>query len=161
MRRREALAGLGCLGSVLAAPAFAQGDQAIAERFAATLSAHDLAAFAALFAEDYINHQASAAAPPSPAGVSMKQATVDFFADRLRAMPDLLVTIETVIATPGRVAASFAYTGTQTAAYLGVAPTGRRLHFTSCDIFTVTGEQFSEHWGMGDIAGVAAQLKGQ
>ena len=161
MRRRDALVGLGCLGSVLAVPAFAQGDQAMAERFAATLSAHDLAAFAALFAEDYVNHQASAAAPPPPAGVSMKQATVDFFAGRLRAMPDLLVTIETLVVVPGRVAASFAYTGTQIAAYLGVAPTGQRLHFTSCDIFTVTGGQFSEHWGMGDIAGVMTQLKGQ
>ena len=160
MKRRGFFAGLGGAGSVLAVPASAQDSDSIrmVERFAAALSAHDLAAFAALFAADYINHQVSAAAP-SPAGISAKQATVDFFASRLRAMPDLLVTIETVLAAPGRAAASFVYTGTQTRTYLGVPATGRELRFTSCDIFTVKGGLFSEHWGMGDIAGVQAQLK--
>ena len=32
--------------------------------------------------------------------------------------------------------------------------------FTSCDIFRVAGDKIVEHWGMGDIAGVIAQLKG-
>ena len=41
----------------------------------------------------------------------------------------------------------------------GVAPTGRKLRFTSCDIFAVKNGQFSEHWGMGDIAGILAQLR--
>ena len=162
MRRRHFLTGVGGVGCVLARPAPAQDrdGMSMAGQFAATLSAHDLAGFAELFAADYINHQISAAAPAPVAGVSSKQATVDLFASRLRAMPDLLVTVETVLATPGRVAASFIYTGTQTAPYLGVPATGRRLRFTSCDIFTVMGGQFQEHWGMGDIAGLLAQLKG-
>jgi hypothetical protein len=39
-------------------PALAQegGARSLSERFAATLSSHDIAAFAALFAEDYVNH---------------------------------------------------------------------------------------------------------
>ena len=160
MRRRGFLARLGGAGSVLAAPASAQDGDSIrmVDRFATTLSAHDLAAFAALLAADYINHQVSAAAP-SPGGISAKQATVNFFASRLRAMPDLRVTIEIVLATPSRVAASFAYAGTQTGGYLGMPATGRALRFTSCDILTVKGGVFSEHSGMGDIAGILAQLK--
>ena len=160
MKRRGFLAGLGGAGSVLATPASAQNGDGIrmVERFAATLSAHDLAAFAALFAADYINHQVSAAALAS-GGISAKQATVNLFANRLGAMPDLQVTIETVLATPDRAAASFVYTGTQTGPYLGVPATGRALRFTSCDIFTVRGGLFSEHWGMGDVAGLLAQLK--
>ena len=162
MRRRHLLTGLGGVGGVLARSASAQDrdGMSMAGQFAATLSAHDLARFADLFAADYINHQVSAAVPAPLPGVSSKQATVDLFASRLRAMPDLLVTVETVLATPGRVAASFVYIGTQTAPYLGVPATGRQLRFTSCDIFTVMGGQFREHWGMGDIAGVMAQLKG-
>ena len=162
MRRRHVLTRLGGVGCVLARPASAQDHDGISivERFAATLSAHDLASFAGLFAADYINHQVSAAMPAPLPGVSVKQATVDLFASRLRAMPDFLVTVETALAAPGRIAASFAYTGTQTAPYLGIPATGRRLRFTSCDIFTVMDEQFTEHWGMGDIAGVMAQLKG-
>ena len=42
---------------------------------------------------------------------------------------------------------------------LGVAPTGKRLRFTSCDIFRVADGKIAEHWGMGDIAGVLAQIK--
>ena len=160
MKRRGFLAGLGGAGSVLATPASAQDGDSIrmVERFAAALSAHDLAAFAALFAADYINHQVSAAAP-SPGGISAKQATVNLFGSRLQAMPDLLVTIETVLATADRAAASFVYTGTQNGPYLGFPATGHALRFTSCDIFTLKDGLISEHWGMGDIAGLLAQLK--
>jgi len=129
-------------------------------RFAAALSAHDIDAFAALFADDYVNHQMSAAAPPPPAGASPKVATVAFFAARLKGLPDLKVSIETMLEQDDRVAASFVYEGTHQGQYFGVAPTGRRLRFTSCDIFRLAGGRIAEHWGMGDIAGVLAQLKG-
>ena len=38
-------------------------------------------------------------------------------------------------------------------------PTGRKLRFTSCDILAVKDGLIVEHWGMGDIAGMA-QMKG-
>ena len=130
------------------------------DRFAAALSAHDMTAFAALFADDYVNHQSSAAAPPPPAsGKSQKQGSVDFFAARLAGMPDLQVVVETSVISADRVAASFVYTGTHDGTYFGIAPTHRKLRFTSCDIFAVKNGQFAEHWGMGDIAGILAQLR--
>jgi steroid delta-isomerase-like uncharacterized protein len=132
----------------------------LAERFAATLSAHDITAFAELFAEDYRNHQTSAAAPPPPPGKTAKQGTIDFFAARLAGLPDLAVGIEASVAAGDRLAASFVYTGTHRGMLFGVPPTGRTLRFTSCDIFTIRDGRFSEHWGMGDIAGVLAQIKG-
>jgi predicted ester cyclase len=57
-------------------------------------------------------------------------------------------------------AASFVYTGTHERDYLGVPPTGKELRFTSCDIFRTRDGRIAEHWGMGDIASVLAQLKG-
>jgi predicted ester cyclase len=57
------------------------------------------------------------------------------------------------------VAASFVYTGTHGGPLFGIAPTGRHLRFTSCDIFRVSGGRIVEHWGMGDIAGVLAQIR--
>lgn len=135
----------------------ASGD--LAQRFAKTLSDHDIAAFAALFADDYVNHQVSAAAPSPPAGMRPKDATVAFFKGRLTGMPDLHVSIEAQVANGDRFAASFVYEGTQTGPYLGFAPTGKKLRFTSCDIFRVADGRIAEHWGMGDIAGVIAQLK--
>ncbi len=160
MRRRTLIAGAALIG---AAPVVARAREAesasMAERFARTLTDHDLNAFAALFAEDYVNHQTSAAAPP-PRGVAPKAATVGFFDARLTAFPDLKVTIQQSLAQDDLVAASFAYEGTHKGAYLGFEPTHKRLVFTSCDIFRVSRGKIVEHWGMGDIAGVLAQLKG-
>jgi steroid delta-isomerase-like uncharacterized protein len=157
--RRSVLTGAAIL---VAAPGAVLADEAapVPEKFAAALGAHDMAAFAALFAEDYVNHQTSAAAPPPAAGVPHKTSTVNFFAARLKALPDLSVTIEAMVAQGERAAASFVYEGTHQGVYFGVAPTGKRLRFTSCDIFRVAGGLIAEHWGMGDIAGVLAQLKG-
>jgi steroid delta-isomerase-like uncharacterized protein len=127
-------------------------------RFAAALSAGDMQAFAALFADDYVNHQVSAAAP-APADVKPKQATIGFFARRVEALAGLKVDIEASLAQSDLCAASFVYEGVHHAAYYGVPPTGRKLRFTSCDIFRIADGKIVEHWGMGDIAGVLAQLK--
>ncbi len=79
---------------------------------------------------------------------------------RLRALPDLKVSIQATLSQDDLVAASFAYEGTHLGVYYGFEPTKKRLFFASCDIFRVSGGQIVEHWGMGDIAGIIAQLKG-
>jgi ketosteroid isomerase-like protein len=162
MDRRFFIAAAATAAGALAMPAEAQESPArsLPERFAATLSSHDIATFGAIFADDFVNHQMSAAAPAPPPDKSPKQATVGFFAARLVGIPDLKVAVETTVASNDMVAASFVYTGTHSGTYFGVAPTGRSLRFTSCDIFRVKNGQCTEHWGMGDIAGVLAQLRG-
>jgi len=162
MERRRLIAGAAVAGMALAGPTRALADDEAAsliDRFAATLSAHDIAAFAALFADDYVNHQRSAAAPAPAPGKTAKQGTIDFFTARLAGIPDLRVTVETAVSSAGKGAASFVYEGTHGGTYFGIAPTGRQLRFTSCDIFLVRNGQIAEHWGMGDIAGILAQLK--
>ena len=160
MRRRTLLAGAALVGAApFAAKAATAASVSIAERFAEAVNAHDLIAFAALFAENYVNHQVSAAAPP-PKGVIPKTATVGLFDTRLKALPDLKVSVQASLAENDLVAASFAYEGTHQGVYLGFEPTHKRLAFTSCDIFRVAGGQIVEHWGMSDIAGIIAQLKG-
>ncbi|HEY1941861.1 MAG TPA: ester cyclase [Roseiarcus sp.] len=158
MHRRTVIAGAASLAAAPLVPSVKAAGASIAERFAQTLTAHDLDAFGALFADDYVNHQSSAAAPPA-AGIAPRAATLAFFAARLKGLPDLKVSIEATVAEADRVAASFVYEGTHQGVYFGIAPTGKRLRFTSCDIFRTAGERIVEHWGMGDIAGVLAQLK--
>lgn len=161
MQNRRQVTAAGLLLGGLLTPALAQSDpspRSLAERFAATLSAGDIAGFSDLFAESYVNHQQSAAAP-APQNVSPKQASVAFFKARLAAMPDLKVAAEVVVADEDHVAASFVYSGTHKGVYFGIAPTGRSLRFTSCDIFRVQDGRIAEHWGMGDIAGILAQLR--
>jgi predicted ester cyclase len=163
MDRRTVTMGLALasLGAFTAeASAHSGAENPVIAAFAKTLSANDIDAFAALFADDYINHQTSAAAPKPAAGVTAKQATVGFFAGRLKGLPDLSVAIEASLASGDLAAASFVYTGTHKGVYFGVAPTEKPLRFTSCDIFRIRDGKIAEHWGMGDIAGILAQLKG-
>ncbi len=71
MQRRLLIAGTALAGSALAAAAEAREAseiRSLIDRFAASLSARDMTAFAALFADDYVNHQMSAAAPAPPPG---------------------------------------------------------------------------------------------
>jgi steroid delta-isomerase-like uncharacterized protein len=152
-----ALAGLGTVTAEAAAQSGAENPLIAA--FAKTLRAHDIDGFAALFADDYINHQMSAAAPKPAAGITAKQASVGYFAARLKGMPDLSVAVEASLANGDMAAASFVYTGTHRGVYFGVAPTEKSLRFTSCDIFRTRDGKIAEHWGMGDIAGILAQLK--
>ncbi|MDE3175288.1 MAG: ester cyclase [Pseudomonadota bacterium] len=157
---RRSLVVSGMFAAVAGGAARAQGTAAdLPRRFAAALNAADMQAFAALFAEDYVNHQTSAAAP-APAGMSQKQASVGFFARRVEALAGLTVGIEASLSQGDLCAASFVYEGVHKGVYFGVAPSGRKLRFTSCDIFRVADGKIAEHWGMGDIAGVLAQLKG-
>ena len=162
MNRRSLLSAAALAAGALAVPAAIDAQGAtLPERYAAALTAHDMVAFAALFADDYVNHQVSAAAPPPPGPPtkSPKQGSVDFFAARIVGMPDLKVAVEAQVIAPDKVAASFVYTGTHGGPYFGIAPTGKALHFTSCDIFRVQNGKLAEHWGMGDIAGILAQLR--
>jgi steroid delta-isomerase-like uncharacterized protein len=160
MNRRSVMMGLALVGPLTAEAAAQSGaENPVIAAFAKTLSAHDMDGFAALFADDYVNHQMSAAAPKPASGVTAKQATVGFFAARLKGIPDLSVAIEVSLASGDKAAASFVYTGTHRGEYFGVAPTGKSLRFTSCDIFRIRDNRIAEHWGMGDIAGTLAQLK--
>ena len=61
-----ALAGLGTIAAETAAQS--RVENPLIAAFAKTLSSHDINAFAALFADDYVNHQVSAAAPKPTAG---------------------------------------------------------------------------------------------
>ena len=159
MDRRVLLMG-GLAAGAAFSPARAEDSPAktLPQRFAAALTAGDMKAFADLLADDYVNHQNSAAAP-AQSGKSMKKATVDFFTNRVNALTGLTVGIEASLAEGNLCAASFVYEGVHDAVYYGFAPTGRKLRFTSCDIFRLADGRIAEHWGMGDIAGVIAQLK--
>jgi steroid delta-isomerase-like uncharacterized protein len=158
MDRRSLLAGLTIAAAMPGAGRAAAGN--VAEAFAAALNAHDLIRFAALFADDYAQHQTSAAVPAPAAVKSAKQATLDYFAARLTALPDLHVTADPIVDAGDMVAANFTYTGTHQASYFGVPPTGRRVTFNSCDILAVRDGKIAAHWGAADIAGLLKQLRG-
>jgi steroid delta-isomerase-like uncharacterized protein len=161
MERRLLTAGLGAIAALAASPTQAQEPQgrSLATRFASALTAHDIDAFADLFADDYRQHQVSTM-PSAATTQTAKQATIAYFAARLSAFPDLMVKADPIVAVGDMVAANFVYTGTQRGAYFGVPPTGLRVSFNSTDILRIEDGRFVEHWGAADIAGLLRQLKG-
>nr|WP_277397733.1 ester cyclase [Paraburkholderia sp. Ac-20347] len=138
----------------------AQGAADIPALFASILTAHDIDAFAALFSPDYMNHQFSAANARPPLGTKAKEVAIGLYRSRLVGMPDLKVTVEKSLLTIDSCAASFLYEGTHKALCMNVPPTGKRVRFSSCDIFRISNGLIVERWGMGEIAGLMAQLKG-
>lgn len=166
MNRRDVIArGLTASALAVALPSpgamAAPGEKSnVAVQFAKTLSDHDIEAFAALLSPNYVNHQFSAASPRPPAGLSTKALTVNLFHARLNGMANLKVVADKIVVNGNSCAANFIYEGTHTGMYMGVPPTGKHLRFSSCDIFRVEHGLIVEHWGMGDIAGLMAQLKG-
>jgi len=165
MDRRNLLTGLSLAGVAVAAVENSSADaqdrgaaRSLIERFASTLSAHDIDGFAALFADDYVNHQVSAAAPPPAAGVTPKQGTVRFFAGRLKACP-----------TSRRRSRRASRTATRrprassTRARTRAIISAWRQPGAGCGsphaISSASSTARSSSTGHGDIAGVMAQLK--
>ncbi len=166
MNRRSVLAAVAAGGTAALAATLPNDAEAKAaegrkllQEFAAALSAHDIDRFAALIADDYIQHQA-VAGPAAPGGLSAKQGAVNYFAARLKALPDLKVTVEAIVANGDMAAGNFVSTGTHKAEYFGFPPTGKRVTFNATDIFRIRNGKLAEHWGAADLAGLMRQLKG-
>jgi steroid delta-isomerase-like uncharacterized protein len=60
--------------------------------------------------------------------------------------PDLRYTIDEMIAEGDRVATKKTFTGTHTAEFFGIPPTGRRVTLQYADIMRVRDGKIVEHW---------------
>jgi predicted ester cyclase len=50
------------------------------------------------------------------------------------------------------------YHGTRKGAFLGVAPTGRKIHFETVDAMRVHNGRITEHWGVANLFSLMQQL---
>ena len=110
----------------------------LAERFAQTLTDHDLTAFANLLHADYINHNRYA--QPGKAG------SVGIFADLLSAFEDFRVQIEDVIEAGQTVVGRYTYRGRHTGTFMRIPPTGAQIEMHSIDIWRIRDDRLYEHW---------------
>jgi predicted ester cyclase len=74
------------------------------------------------------------------------------------AFPDLHVEIEDVVAEGDTVATRVTMTATHRGAFLGVAPTGRRVRYEGMDILRFREGKMVEHWTVTDDLGLMQQL---
>jgi steroid delta-isomerase-like uncharacterized protein len=75
-----------------------------------------------------------------------------------RALPDLHLTIEDLIAEGDKVVFRIIIRGTQQGMLMGVPPTGKQVTLTAIDIARVADGKIVEHWGQMDTLGLLQQL---
>ena len=74
------------------------------------------------------------------------------------AFPDIIFTLDQVIAEEDRVVIRLMGRGTHRGNFMGIAPTGRRVAFAGMTIIRFEGDKIAERWGLSDMAGLRQQL---
>jgi steroid delta-isomerase-like uncharacterized protein len=109
----------------------------LAERFAETLTAHDLDAFSTLLHPEYVNHNRYA--EPDKAG------SVAIFRAFLAAFDDFRVEFDDIIDAGATVIGRYTYRGRHTGTFLGTPASGAEIEMHSIDIWHVRDGLFAEH----------------
>jgi steroid delta-isomerase-like uncharacterized protein len=93
-----------------------------------------------LNAPDFVNLSAPPSVPNDREGGKM------FLGAFLNAFPDSHFTIENMIAEGDYVATKKTFSGTHTAEFNGIPPTGKHVSITFVDILRLRDGQITEHW---------------
>jgi len=118
----------------------------------------NLRSFRELVAEDLINHSAPPGARHGVAGGP--QSMVHFILEVLRkGFPDIRAEILDQIAEGDKVTTRKVLRGTHNGEFLGVAPTGKTVAINVIDIIRLRDGKYVEHWGIGNLAEVVAELR--
>ena len=75
------------------------------------------------------------------------------------AFPDLLATVEDMVAEDDLVVARYRMTGTHEGEFLGLPATGRRIDIEGADIIRCESGMVVEHWGFSDKLVLLRQLE--
>jgi steroid delta-isomerase-like uncharacterized protein len=127
-------------------------NKALIQRIVDAANARDMQAARALLDDNIVDHEAPPDAPQGIDGVRQRQTML------LEAFPDLRITTEELIADGDMVVGRFTFSGTHSGAFVGMPPTGRRIHFEGIDINRIAGGKIVERWGQTDMFGLLQQL---
>jgi len=110
-----------------------------------------LGALDELCTPDFIEHQ-EGIMPPTVKG--LKGAILSLRTP----FPDLVLTIEEIIASGDKTWARITGRGTHQGIFMGQAPTGKPFAITVIDICHFENNKIAEHWGVADRLSLMAQL---
>jgi steroid delta-isomerase-like uncharacterized protein len=112
----------------------------------------DFALFDELFADDFVDHT------PQPGTTADKSGVLVLY-NRLRdAFPDFRPEIHWQTAEGDVVTTYKTYHGTHLGDFLGIAPTGKAIHFETVDAMRVRDGKITDHWGVANLYSVLQQL---
>jgi steroid delta-isomerase-like uncharacterized protein len=75
------------------------------------------------------------------------------FSDFYAVIQDLIIDAAT-----GKVTVRWTATGTHTGSFMGLEPTGKRIHFEGIEVIRLEGDRIVERWGEWDGIGLLRQL---
>ena len=76
-----------------------------------------------------------------------------------RALGDYKCIIEDLVAEENKVFAKMTFTGIHRNPFMDYAPTGKRVSWSGCALFTFEGERIMDVWVLGDLKNLENQLK--
>jgi steroid delta-isomerase-like uncharacterized protein len=109
-------------------------------------------AFEELFANDFVDHT------PQPNMTPNKDGVRDLYQRIRAAFPDFHADIHWQAADGELVTTYKTYHGTHEGIFLGVAPTGRKIHFETVDVMRVRNGKITDHWGVANLFSLMQQL---
>lgn len=124
----------------------------IVRRFYEPFRTGDASTYDEVLAEDWTDIPLAPGQEQGPGGMA---AQIALFRS---AMPDYSVHHEDLIADGDRVAVRNTVSGTHRGAFMGHAPTGRRIEMRTMDVHQVRDGRIVTTWHLEDFAGLMAQL---
>jgi predicted ester cyclase len=79
-------------------------------------------------------------------------------ADFRRGFPDVISTIEDLIAEGDKVVARWRSHATHRGEYMGISPTGNRVEFTGISFYRIEGSKIAQSWSVEDQFGLMGQI---
>jgi predicted ester cyclase len=114
----------------------------------------DFTVFDELFADNYIDHT------PQQGGAADKEGTRTLYRAIRSAFPDFHAEIHWQAADGDLVTTYKTYHGTHRGPFLGIEPTGRKIHFETVDAMRVKEGKIVEHWGAANLLSAVQQVGG-
>ena len=129
-------------------------NKALYRQFVENLNRGDIDAAGAFFADDYVEHSAPPDLPPGAEGVKI------VFRMFRTAFPDVVFTIDDLVAEGDKVATVVTGNGTHRGPFMGIESTGRTATWIAFGVNRYENGKIREHWGLPDIMGIMRQLGG-
>ena len=129
-----------------------EDNKSIIRRYRAAHNQNNLDALDAIVAENIISHNALPGLPPGLEGGKMAHRVF------IESFPDGQTHTEDLIAEGDKVVERYIFTGTNTGAFMGAPPTGKKVQIESMSIYRFANGKIVEHWGENDSMGLMAQL---
>ena len=103
--------------------------------------------------DDHVkDHDPASGQAPGPEGF------IEFYRMMRTSFPDLTVAVDHMVADDENVAIAYTMTGTQKGEFLGIAPTGKKIHARGMQIARFERGKIVERWGSSDELGILKQL---